>query len=688
MGSSLSAEERKIYLPVKNALLSSKLSFSKRELKDFIKWSKLSAPWLQENLVHQLNTWNKIGIILAQELKYDKLRKSNFATLLLKIQSAMRTQLPSSFSSPSPSSLNSSSPFPKPCRSASPCTMLESSPYAPDSACRVGRYKGNTRTPDREMAVPNSPYPSNSYPHNPSFPVGNPTLISNSDHGSNLSVNSWGENAGLFRYIKGTPPPCRSPGILKYSKMADGPCGDLSQCGKPQDNHLRERGTRHVHFSPLPSHTRTPGLSPSATSTDRKFGHALLDNPTPSPPPTSSNPFKSPPTGGRQTPTPPPLFPSHEGRNPYTHDITLPTPDSTLPPTPSYPAMFPETGTPPDSIFVPTGTSSQEFPSLESNAPYPTNPFLPTPSQSPTIVAPVHYSHNNPKWKPFSLGQLKEITKSSKDFGLNSPQFKMTLEAIFEEYLMTPHDLKRVFGGLLETPELRVWEKLWQSKLEDVVVTCKSDLATSHLTIQHLMGEGEFSPAQRQAELIPKEILRDIKSKALTAFFEIPLAGIPTERWASMMQMPGENIAQFVKRLEEALTKEFEDPVSRTNTLISLLRSNSSKACRQEIATLPKRPKPTLGDIIEVCMPIPPDPIPPPFNPKKHLQNFPTTAAVPVPPVPERRCFNCGKTGHLIKNCPFPPKTPKTPKNLPSPLDSFPGTAAGNTNKSAPVPRV
>lgn len=249
----------------------------------------------------------------------------------------------------------------------------------------------------------------------------------------------------------------------------------------------------------------------------------------------------------------------------------------------------------------------------------------------------------------------------------------MTLDTLLDENILVPADLRRIFGGILDRPEFVVWEKIWKDKLQELLTSYKSDATRTFLTLDHLVGEGEWLKGQQQAATIPSEVLKDTKDKAKMAFIELLVAGVPAQQWATMRQMPGENISQFAKRLQVTLEKEMPNMEARNDALISILRTNTIPACRQAIMSLPRRSKPTLGDILEVCMQVPPDPIPPNTR-KSGTQAF--SAGVSVPSTLPRKCFNCGELGHFAKN--GPKKTVKPSANPTPSRESFAGQVTGN----------
>lgn len=193
----------------------------------------------------------------------------------------------------------------------------------------------------------------------------------------------------------------------------------------------------------------------------------------------------------------------------------------------------------------------------------------------------------------------------------------MVLETILDENILVPNDTKKTFGGLLTAPRFLVWEKLWQNKLRMLLESYKQDPGRAFLTTEHLTGEGDWEKSQDQGAVIPSPVLREIKEVGRVAFFSVPVPGMPAQRFATMTQEPGEDICQFVQRVQSLVERQVSDKKARQESIISVVRNNANEACRQAIRTLPRQSPPTLGEIIEACMDIPSEVVPHPFKKQK-----------------------------------------------------------------------
>lgn len=64
-----------------------------------------------------------------------------------------------------------------------------------------------------------------------------------------------------------------------------------------------------------------------------------------------------------------------------------------------------------------------------------------------------------------------------------------------------------------------------------------------------------------------------------------------------------------------------DNEVARAELITSVVRVNANARYRQKIESLPLKPKPTLEQMIEVCLELEPDPVEPvPPPPTYHLQ--------------------------------------------------------------------
>lgn len=176
------------------------------------------------------------------------------------------------------------------------------------------------------------------------------------------------------------------------------------------------------------------------------------------------------------------------------------------------------------------------------------------------MAAPVIYNRQgaSPRWEPFSIATLKDLGKAAKEFGQNSSYFKSVLNATLDGTTLVPADLKSIFSNLLDEPEFLVWERMWKKMIKGLLDIYLRDQRKAFLTMDHLCGEGDFKKGQDQEDTIPAEVLDDLKGAARSAFFGMPIPDVPSKKYASIVQEPGENFRDFVNRLKAAAGRQIK----------------------------------------------------------------------------------------------------------------------------------
>lgn len=128
-----------------------------------------------------------------------------------------------------------------------------------------------------------------------------------------------------------------------------------------------------------------------------------------------------------------------------------------------------------------------------------------------------------------------------------------------------------------------------------------------------------------------------------------------------------------MERLTIAIEQQEEDELARERLVTSLAFKHANQACKQAMLTLPRNPKPTLQDYVEVVTEV--IPLMTPGRPEKqdHRRksvNIAATAdpssrpdnAAPRTPRPARQpsrgaadrpCALCGRRGHWWQACPL-----------------------------------
>lgn len=129
---------------------------------------------------------------------------------------------------------------------------------------------------------------------------------------------------------------------------------------------------------------------------------------------------------------------------------------------------------------------------------------------------------------------------------------------------------------------------------------CSKDADGDDITLNHLIGEGDWEQAWEKAGGIPKEVLDQIKNAAEKAFLILP-SKEPIQPYISLKQSVSESFIDFVDRVCAAVENRVEDHSMQEQLILEVVSSNTNNACQKIIMLLPSTPPPTLDLLIEEC---------------------------------------------------------------------------------------
>ncbi|TRZ10795.1 hypothetical protein HGM15179_016313 [Zosterops borbonicus] len=127
------------------------------------------------------------------------------------------------------------------------------------------------------------------------------------------------------------------------------------------------------------------------------------------------------------------------------------------------------------------------------------------------------------------------------------------------------------------------------------------DINGDEITLKHLMGKSNWEMPAKQASDIPRPVLEKVTWLVEKAFLEMRPSG-PLQYYLDIFQGPNEHYLQFIEKLSAAVDQQVEEDIARKQVVRSLAFTHANEICKKAILTLPKKPKPTLQDHIQVVM--------------------------------------------------------------------------------------
>ncbi|RMC20055.1 hypothetical protein DUI87_00901 [Hirundo rustica rustica] len=202
-------------------------------------------------------------------------------------------------------------------------------------------------------------------------------------------------------------------------------------------------------------------------------------------------------------------------------------------------------------------------------------------------------------------------------------------------------------------------EKSFETVLQEIQQTPDAqDSDYNDITHDHLCGDGDFTTAEEQTQLLSKSVLDKICNAAERTFYQVPSTEIKSS-YVNIKQFSSENFLQFVDRLKSQVERQVQDPVVQAELIKEMAQRNANETCRRIILSLPFDPSPSLTQMIEACtrraeLFSAPERNPRLTHPKPVAAAAPGARRQPMSSDQLQHiiCHHCKRPGHFAKACP------------------------------------
>ena len=171
-------------------------------------------------------------------------------------------------------------------------------------------------------------------------------------------------------------------------------------------------------------------------------------------------------------------------------------------------------------------------------------------------------------------------------------------------------------------------------------MNARASTPQNQITFKMLTGTEQFDAVEAQIQC-PPLLHKQLKAMALEACNQITPQGKPTGSYTKILQGPNETYADFLARLETAISHTVIGEETKKQLEKLLAYENANQECQKAIAPIPETG--TIIDYLKACHNL--------GSETQKMQMLAETMAAAFRKG-NKGCFTCGDKNHLKRHCP------------------------------------